>query len=131
MPGTVLPANPPYYFRFQKDRMKTKTRFRTLLSFFLNPRLLLCLGLGWLITNGWAYILLALGTALRVGWMVAVSTAYMAFLWFPFTPEKLLTILIAIALLRLFFPKDRRTLKRLRVLRRWLRIRYRTRKKSG
>ena len=111
--------------------MKTKTRFRTLLSFFLNPRLLLCLGLGWLVTNGWAYILLALGTALRVGWMVAVSTAYMAFLWFPFTPEKLLTILIAIALLRLFFPKDRYTLKRLRVLRRWLRIKYRTRKRSG
>ena len=105
--------------------MKTKTRIETIFAFFFNPRLLLCLGLGWLVTNGWAYILLAVGGALRTGWMIAVSSAYMAFLWFPFTPEKIVTLLIAIALLRLFFPKDRRTLKRLKVLKRWAGIRFR------
>ena len=98
---------------------KTRIRPGTILSFLLNPRLLLCVGIGWLVTNGWAYILLALGTALRIGWMIAVSSAYMAFLWFPFTPEKIVTLILAIALLRLFFPHDRRTLKRLRVLKRW------------
>ena len=98
---------------------KTRIRPGTILSFLLNPRLLLCVGIGWLVTNGWVYILLALGTALRIGWMIAVSSAYMAFLWFPFTPEKIVTLILAIALLRLFFPHDRRTLKRLRVLKRW------------
>ncbi|MBO7404122.1 MAG: hypothetical protein J6V24_04090 [Clostridia bacterium] len=98
---------------------KTKIRAGTILSFLLNPRLLLCVGIGWLVTNGWVYILLALGTALRIGWMIAVSSAYMAFLWFPFTPEKIVTLILAIALLRLFFPHDRHTLKRLRVLKRW------------
>jgi hypothetical protein len=109
---------------------KTKNRLARVLDFLLNPRLLLCVGLGWLITNGWAYILLALGTALRVGWMIAVSTAYMAFLWFPFTPEKIFTLVIAIALLRLLFPHDRKTLKRLRVLKRWAGMKWRARKKK-
>ncbi|MBQ3708252.1 MAG: hypothetical protein II889_10135 [Clostridia bacterium] len=108
---------------------RTKTRLSTILSFLLNPRLLLCAGIGWLVTNGWAYILLALGSVLRIGWMIAVSSAYMAFLWFPFTPEKIVTLIIAIALLRLFFPHDRKTLKRLRVLKRWAVMKWKTRKR--
>ena len=62
--------------------------------------------------------------------MIAVSTAYMAFLWFPFTPEKIFTLVIAIALLRLLFPHDRKTLKRLRVLKRWAGMKWRARKKK-
>ena len=95
-----------------------RSKIRAAAEFLLNPRFLLCFGLGWLVTNGWSYILLALGTAFRVRWMIAVSSAYMALLWFPCTPEKLLTLLIAIALLRLLFPRDRKTLTRLRLLRR-------------
>ena len=95
-----------------------KSKLRGAAEFILNPRFLLCFGLGWMVTNGWAYVLLGIGTALRVNWMVAVASAYMAFLWFPFTPEKLLTVIIAIALLRRLFPRDRRTLLRLKVMRR-------------
>lgn len=95
-----------------------KPRWRAAAEFILNPRFLLCFGLGWLVTNGWSYILLALGGALRVRWMIAVASAYMAFLWFPFTPEKLATIFLAIALLRWLFPRDRKTLTRLKLLRR-------------
>ena len=40
----------------------------------------------------------------------------MAFLWFPFTPEKLITMVIAIALLRFLFPNDQKTLAILRKL---------------
>ena len=108
---------------------RTRTRLSAVLSFFLNPRLLLCAGIGWLVTNGWAYILLALGSVLRIGWMIAASSAYMAFLWFPFTPEKIVTLIIAIALLRLFFPHDRKTLKRLRVLKRWAVMKWHGRKR--
>lgn len=95
-----------------------KSRIRAAAEFILNPRFLLCFGLGWLITNGWAYILLGIGSALRIGWMIGVASAYMALLWFPFTPEKLITLVIAIALLRWLFPHDRRTLLRLKYLRR-------------
>ena len=76
----------------------------------LNPRLLFCLFLAWMITNGWSYILFGLGMALGINWMYIVGGAYMSFLWLPFTPEKLLTALIAIGLLRLLYPEDQQTL---------------------
>ena len=46
--------------------------------------------------------------------MRAVASAYLAFLWIPLTPEKILTVMIAIFLLRCFFPKDEKTLGILR-----------------
>ncbi|MBQ3491263.1 MAG: hypothetical protein IJA74_01775, partial [Oscillospiraceae bacterium] len=79
-------------------------------QFLLNPRLLLCFGIGWIITNGWSYILMGLGTWLEIPWMIAVSGAYLAFLWFPFSPEKLATVAIAVGLLRWLFPNDQKTL---------------------
>ncbi len=86
------------------------------LEFILNPRLLLCFGIGWIITNGWSYIFLALGTACGIPWMVAVAGAYMAFLWFPFTPEKVVTLIIAMFLLKWLFPNDQKTLQKLKDL---------------
>lgn len=80
------------------------------LAFLLNPRLLLCLGIGWMITNGWCYLFLFFGLRYGIGWMAAVGGAYAAFLWFPFTPEKIVTVAIALFLLRLLFPHDRATL---------------------
>lgn len=82
--------------------------------FLLNPRLLLCIFLAWMITNGWSYILFGIGMALKINWMRMVGGAYMSLLWLPFTPEKLVTILLAIGLLRLIFPRDRKTLGVLR-----------------
>ena len=86
------------------------------LSFIANPRLLLCFMIGWLITNGWSYILFGIGTYYEIEWMVAIAGAYLAFLWLPISPEKLVTIAIAIALLRWLFPNDQKTLA---VLKRW------------
>lgn len=88
-----------------------KERLKKILWFFANPRLLLCLGIAWMITNGWSYIFVAVGTALGIGWMAAVGGAYLTFLWVPFTPEKILTVIIAIFLLRKLFPNDQKTLK--------------------
>ena len=82
--------------------------------FILNPRLLLCFGLGWMITNGWSYILLALGTWLNIGWMVALSGAYLTFFWLPISPEKIITIAIAMWLMKVLFPNDTKTLGVLR-----------------
>lgn len=91
-----------------------KKIIKIIVQFILNPHFLICFGIAWLITNGWSYILLALGTFLGITWMVAVAGAYMTFLWFPFTPEKLLTVIISMALLRRLFPNDEKTLGILR-----------------
>ena len=82
--------------------------------FFCNPRLLFCFGLAWLVTNGWSYILLGIGTYFQIGWMIAVSGTYLAFLWLPITVEKPVTIAISIILLRFLFPNDEKTLAVLR-----------------
>ena len=95
---------------------KLRYNLKKTLQFIGNTRLLLCLALGWLITNGWSYIMFGIGTYLEINWMVAVSGAYLAFLWLPISPEKLVTFAIAIALLRWLFPGDQKTLA---VLHRW------------
>ena len=87
-----------------------KERLKKVLQFIANPRLLLCFGLAWIITNGWSYILLAVGTWLGIGWMIAVSGAYLTFLWLPISPEKIVTVAVAMALLRFLFPNDQKTL---------------------
>ena len=92
-------------------------KLKKILQFLLNPRFLLCFGIGWIITNGWAYFLFGLGSFTDVGWMKAVAGAYLAMLWFPFTPEKIITVGIAIALLKWLFPHDTYTLGVLRDMR--------------
>lgn len=102
--------------RFLKSLTKEKiiSWLKKLLQLLFNPRLLLCLFIAWMITNGWSYVLLAFGIFFRITWMQAVSGAYLSLLWIPFTPEKILTVAIAIFLLRVLFPKDEKTLGVLR-----------------
>ena len=102
----------------KKGKIPLKTRIcKTLkkwLLVILNPKLLLCLFIAWIITNGWSYVFTALGTALDITWMTVAGTAYMGLLWVPFTPEKILTVVIAIFLMRLLFPRDKKTIAVLR-----------------
>lgn len=95
---------------------KLKKNLKKTVQFIANPRLILCWLIAWVITNGWSYILFGLGTYYEIEWMIAVSGAYLAFLWLPISPEKLVTCAIAIALLRWLFPGDQKTLA---VLRGW------------
>ena len=85
-------------------------KLKKLIQFILNPRFLLCFGLAWMITNGWCYIFIGVGSYYDIGWMFYVGTTYLAFLWLPITPEKIVTIPLAIAVLKVFFPKDQQTL---------------------
>ena len=95
-------------------RKACKQKLVKLLALIFNPHLLLCFGLGWMITNGWAYIFVGVGTFLQSPWMISVGTVYLTALWFPFTPEKIATLAIAIWLLTLLFPNDKKTLAVLR-----------------
>ena len=87
-----------------------KEKLKKIVQFIVNPRFLLCFGIAWMITNGWSYILFGIGTYFGIGWMIAVSGAYLAFLWLPISPEKIVTVLIAMWLLRRLFPNDQKTL---------------------
>ena len=112
---------------------KLKQNLKKALQFIANPRLIICFMIGWLITNGWSYILFGIGTYLEIPWMIAVAGAYLAFLWLPISPEKLVTFAIAIALLRWLFPNDQKTLA---VLKGWYAkaksaIRTRRERKAG
>ncbi len=113
----------------QKEKLPLKTRiyrtFKKWLMVILNPKLLLCLFIAWMITNGWSYVFTALGTALGITWMTVAGTAYMGLLWVPFTPEKILTVIIAIFLMRLLFPRDKKTIAVLREELRKLKESYR------
>ena len=83
-------------------------RFKNYFRPFLSLKFLLCFLLAWSITNGWAYIFIFLGSYYSINWMFTIGTTYMAFLWLPFTPEKLVTIPLAIWFnLKLF--KDHKT----------------------
>lgn len=93
-----------------------KEKFKTVIKFITNPRLLLCVAIAWFITNGWSYVMLGIGTYCNIEWMIAVSGAYLAFLWLPVSPEKIVTFAIAIVLLRLLFPSDQKTLAVLKKL---------------
>jgi len=110
-------------------KKKIRKILRETVSFILNPRLLLCFGLGWIITNGWSYAMFVIGSWLKIEWMIAVSGAYLAFLWLPISPEKIVTVAIAIFLLRILFPNDTKTLGKLRALRDKFRLEHKKRGK--
>lgn len=87
-----------------------KEKLKKILQFFANPRLLFCIAIAWMITNGWSYIMMGIGTYWGITWMTVVAGAYLTFLWLPISPEKVVTFAIAIALLRWLFPNDQKTL---------------------
>ena len=107
-----------------------KNIIKKVIQFIVNPRLLLCLGIAWIITNGWSYILMAIGTLLDIKWMMAAAGAYLAFLWLPISPEKIVTVAIAMFLLRWLFPNDKKTLGALRELRDKIRTKKREKREK-
>ena len=90
--------------RLSKEQLKSKCK--SVLQFIFNPRFLFSFGMAWLITNGWSYILLVIGSYFEIGWMVGIAGAYLAFLWLPISPEKILTVAIAMLLLKLLLRTD-------------------------
>lgn len=108
--------------REEKEEQRKRKRHHIITSIkkwvevIINPRFLLCFGMGWIITNGWAYILLGIGIWTEITWMKTVASAYLAILWLPVTPEKIITVTLALLFLRKIFPNDEKTLGVLREL---------------
>lgn len=96
----------------QSNKTKIKLNIKMLwgkfyikLKPFLTPNFGISFGIAWLLTNGWAYIFLGIGINLNIPWMRNIGIAYLALLWMPFTPEKLITIPIALFIHKLIFRK--------------------------
>ena len=63
-----------------------------------------CLALAWVITNGWAYVFIAVGPMIGATWMTVVGSTWAAILWMPWTLEKpLVTIPLSLLFYRLFY----------------------------
>ncbi len=107
---------------------KVKNFIKSAVQFLLNPHLLLCFGIAWIITNGWAYIVLGLGLWLKNQWLTGISTGYLTVLWIPFTPEKIITVIIAMFLLKLIFPNDKKTLEKLHNLKENIKLKHNQKK---
>ena len=94
----------------QNSKQNIRNTLKTVVHFVLNPKLILCFILAWMITNGWAYAMLGFGFYLDISWMQVVAGTYLGLIWIPMTPEKIITVAISIFLLKFLFPKDERTL---------------------
>ena len=81
------------------------------MKLILNWRFLVCFGLAWMITNGWSYIFLVIGMTLKIKWMSGIALSYITFIWLPVTPEKIITVSIALFLVRWLFPKHNQELQ--------------------
>lgn len=105
-------------------------QLKRLKSFFINPHLIICYIIAWIITNGWAYICLGAGTYYKIKWLVAVAGTYLAILWSPFCFELIVTLLITMWLLKIFFPNDTKTLRRIKIISRCYRMKVNRKKRE-
>lgn len=71
---------------------KLMTRFKVWAKPYMKPSMFVSFGIAWLITNGWAYVFIAIGNST----LRTIGVSYVAFLWLPCTPEKLITIPMAV-----------------------------------
>jgi hypothetical protein len=78
---------------------------------FLKPTLAISFLIAWCCTNGWAYLLAAIGS----GWVRGIAITYISILWLPFTPEKLITIPLAFYIQKVLFIILPRKLKLVKV----------------
>lgn len=94
-----------------QNKLKRLLRMiKTAVTLLLNPRFVLCYGLAWVITNGWAYICTGIGMLADIEWLTGISAGYLTLIWMPSTPEKIITAAIAIFLLKRLFPNDQKAL---------------------
>lgn len=108
--------------KFKITKAGCREKMRPWVRALTNPHLLISVGIAWFITNGWAYCAIGIGGYLGIGWLWKAGTVWAGLLWLPGTPEKLLTLPLAIFILRRLFPSDTRTLAMIDRKRRALRI---------
>ena len=72
---------------------------------YLTPKMLLVFGSVWIVSNGIWYVM-AFAPIPLPNWLIWFSRSYIAFLWLPTSPEKLITIPFSIWLYGKLFKED-------------------------
>ena len=93
------------------DKKGWLRRLELIGKLILNWRFLTCFLIAWMVTNGWSYLMFGIGMYFDIKPLILISSAYLAFLWLPFSPEKIVTLAIGLFLVRLLFPKHRDAIK--------------------
>lgn len=75
------------------------------IRFLLDWRTAVAFLIAWMITNGWSYLFILFGAICNISWMTIVGTTYIAILWLPCTPEKLITVPLAIFIRKIIFKR--------------------------
>lgn len=91
----------------KKKRLKVKETLYKIYKFIVDWRMAVSFAIAWMITNGWAYVFIILGKILDIKWMFAVGVSYIAILWLPFTPEKLITIPLSVFIKKILFRRKK------------------------
>jgi hypothetical protein len=86
--------------------MKVLKKIWVYLKPFTNWRFLISFGLAWMVTNGWCYVFIVLGSVWKIKWMLVVGMSYASFLYLPFTIEKIITIPLGMFFQRVLFKND-------------------------
>ena len=73
---------------------------------YLTIRMLMVFGGIWLLTTGWSYVFLIVGSAANLGWMWKIGVGAQVFFWNPLINEKLITIPFSIWLYKKIFKED-------------------------
>ena len=84
-------------------KQKIKIKLKQFWHIYGTPKMLVSFGIAWLITNGWSYVCLYIGKMYGITWLTTISASYIAFLFLPFTVEKIVTIWIATRLHKIIF----------------------------
>lgn len=79
------------------------TKLKCKIKPYLTPTMIISFSIAWYITNGWAYTMLGIGLIIDITWMRNIGLAYLTILFLPFTPEKLITIPLAIFIQKIVF----------------------------
>jgi hypothetical protein len=93
-----------------------QSRWKTYLRPFASWRFLIAFGAAWVITNGLWYVIAFAPIDFLPSWLVWFARSYIAFIYLPWSPEKLITFPIAIWFHIKVFKKDIKTRKQLEEL---------------
>lgn len=89
---------------------KLWTKIKIYLKPFFNWRFLVSYFIPFMLINGWAWIGVFLMPVIGSNWFTIAATTWLGILWLPCTPEKLITIPLAIFIhTKIFGPKDPKT----------------------
>jgi hypothetical protein len=102
MDTLVLILNTTLSLYVCKYLIKYKQIFNKYIRPFLTWRFIICYLPLWFIFTGWTYVAIAVGPT----WLRTIGTSWLAWMWMPWCPEKLITLPVAIWLHKKLFPNQ-------------------------